>query len=195
MSFSAISPIQWNLIARFIPTMKIKSLLLASGLSLVLCAVAQPSIAADESAMKTTAKETAFIKKAAGGGMTEVELGKLASEKGGSQEVKDFGDKMVKDHSKINDNLKEVAGKLNVTLPDKVDSMHQAKIDKMNKMSGASFDKAYVNGMIIAHDKDIAEFEKADKEAKSDDLKKFIEDSLPTMKEHLEMIKKFSQAK
>lgn len=174
--------------------MKIKPLF-TLGLAIALCASGQNIFAADENGAKATAAEKAFIKNAANGGMTEVNLGKLAAEKGESQEVKDFGNQMVKDHSKINDNLKEVAGKLGVTLPDKVNAKHQAKIDKMEKMSGAAFDKAYVNGMVMAHEKDIAEFEKAGKEVKNEDLKKFIDDSVPTMKEHFEMIKQFSQAK
>ena len=175
--------------------MKTKYLIVTLGLALALSAYGPHSFAADETEMKATTMEKTFIKKAAMGGMTEVKLGEMASQKGDSKEVKGFGDKMVKDHTKINDNLKEVAGKLGATVPEDLDAMHKAKVAKMDKMSGAAFDKAYVNGMIMAHEKDIAEFQKADKEVKSDDLKKFIEDSIPTMQEHLEMIKKFSQAK
>jgi putative membrane protein len=102
---------------------------------------------------------------------------------------------MVKDHSKANDQLKEVASKMGVSVPDKVDAMHQEKLAKMSKMSGAAFDKTYVMDMIKAHQKDIAEFETADKQVKNADLKKFIEDTVPVMKEHLEMIQKFDQAK
>ena len=174
--------------------MKIKTLI-TLGLAIALSALGQNIFAADAKEANASASEKAFMKKAADGGMTEVELGKLAADKGGSQEVKDFGDKMVKDHTKIGDNLKEIAGKLDVTLPEKVSEKHQAKIDKLGKMSGAAFDKTYVNEMVMAHEKDIAAFEKAGKEAKNEDLKKFIDDSVPTMKEHLEMVKKFSQAK
>ena len=67
---------------------------------------------AKDKEMKTEGMDAAFIPKAASGGMTEVELGKLAAEKGASQEVKDFCNRMVKDHSKANDELKEVAGKI-----------------------------------------------------------------------------------
>jgi len=145
--------------------------------------------------MKTGGVDAAFIPKAASGGMTEVELGKLAAEKGASQEVKDFGNQMVKDHSKANDELKEVAGKMNVTVPEKVDAKHQAMIAKMSALSGAAFDKAYVKGMVKAHKEDIAFFESADKEVKNEDLKKFIENTIPVMKEHLAMIEKFDQVK
>ena len=184
--------------ARSIHTMKIKTLAFTLGLAAALCAPWQQSFAADEDttgAAKATASEKMFIKKAADGGMTEVELGKLAAEKGGSSDVKDFGNQMVKDHSKINDDLKEVAGKMNVTVPGKLSAKHHATIEKMSGMSGADFDKAYVPAMVKDHEMDIAEFERADKMVKNPDLKKFIEDSIPMMKDHLEKIKKFDQAK
>jgi putative membrane protein len=176
--------------------MKTKSITLAFGLAALLSLPLRLSSGADGVASnKPTAMEKTFIKKAAGGGIMEVELGRLAAEKGGSDEVKDFGNQMVKDHSKINDNLKEVAAKLNVTMPSGTSSKHHAAIEKMSGLSGADFDKAYVAAMVTDHEKDIAEFEKADKEVKNPDLKKFIEDALPMMKDHLEKIKKFDQAK
>lgn len=163
------------------------------GLAAALCAP-QALWAADKDA-KATATETAFIKKAADGGMAEVELGKIAAEKGGSDEVKDFGNQMVKDHTKANDDLKEVAAKMSVEVPATLSEKHQAKAKKMSAMSGAAFDKAYVAGMIQAHETDIAAFEKAAKEVKNADLKEFIEETVPVMKHHLEMVKKFDQAK
>ena len=176
--------------------MKIKTLLLTLGLAALVAAPLQQTFAADaEMSAKATAKEKAFIKKAADGGMTEVELGQLAAEKGGSEEVKDFGSKMVKDHGKMNDDLKDVAGKMSVEVPAKISAKHKALIDKMAGMSGAEFDQAYVKEMVKDHEKDIAEFEKAGQEVKNEDLKKFIDSSLETMKGHLEMIKKFDQAK
>lgn len=136
-----------------------------------------------------------FIKKAANGGMTEVELGKIAQDKGQKQEVKDFGARMVKDHGKANDDLKSVAAKMNIEVPDKVNAKHQATIDKFSKMSADSFDAAYVKEMIKDHKKDIAEFEEAQGEVKNEDLKKFINDTVPVMKEHLEMVQKIEVSK
>ena len=102
---------------------------------------------------------------------------------------------MVKDLGNANDDLKSVASKLQVTLPDKVSAAHQAKIDKMSKMSGDAFDAAYVKGMVEDHEKTVADFEQAASMAKSDDLKKFISDTLPVVKEHLKMAKEMQGAK
>src|SRR5947207_5394863 len=111
------------------------------GLAIVL-AVGHAAFAAEPEGTKATAKEKAFIMKAANGGMAEVEMGKLAADKGGSDAVKDFGNRMVKDHSKANDQLKDVAANMGVTIPDKVNAKEQAMIDKLSAMSGSEFDKA-----------------------------------------------------
>ena len=64
-----------------------------------------------------SAADRHFMDKAAQGGMAEVELGQLAEQNASSQEVKDFGKRMVTDHSKANDELKQLASKQDVTLP------------------------------------------------------------------------------
>src|SRR5688500_14725755 len=66
------------------------------------------------------ASDAEFVTAAASGGMLEVELGKVASQKGAAAEVKKFGDHMVTDHSKANTELKSLAGKKNWTIPAKM---------------------------------------------------------------------------
>jgi putative membrane protein len=160
-------------------------------LTTAVCLAKEKAKTADEG----SSTDTAFIKKAANGGMTEVELGKVAQKNGTKDDVKSFGERMVKDHGKANDDLKSVASKMNVEVPDKVNAKHQATIDKLSKMSGESFDKAYVKEMVKDHEKDIAEFEKAQGEVKNEDLKKFISDTVPVMKEHLSMVKEMQGSK
>jgi putative membrane protein len=171
-----------------------KTLTLILGLGTVIAL--SPAFSADEKKSdKPAAADSAFMMKAADGGMTEVELGKVAEKNGQKDDVKKFGADMVKDHGKANDDLKSVAGKMNVTLPDKVSAKHQAKIDQMSKMSGDAFDIAYIKGMVEDHEKTVADFEKASGTVKNADLKKFIDDTLPVIKGHLEMAKKMQTAK
>lgn len=172
--------------------MKTLTYILALGTVVVLSST---FAAEKEKSDKASAIDTTFIKKAADGGMTEVELGKVAEKNGQRDDVKSFGSQMVKDHGKAGDNLKSVASKMNVTVPDKVSAKHRAMIDKMSKMSGAAFDTAYIKAMVEDHEKDVAEFEKARGQVSNEDLKKFIDDTVPVIKGHLEMVKKMQSAK
>ena len=126
-----------------------------------------------------------FMVKAAGGGMFEVEAGKLAESKGKSESVKSFGSMLQKDHSAANDELKALAGKKNVTLPAAVPPHMQKKLDKLAKSK--DFDKDFMKEVgITDHKKDIADFEKASKSAKDPDVKAFASKTLPTLKHHLD---------
>jgi putative membrane protein len=130
-----------------------------------------------------------FMAEAAQGGMAEVELGKLAASKGASKEVKDFGSKMVADHSKANAELKALAAKKKVTLPTDVNSEQKSEKDKLSNLSGAAFDKEYVNAMVEDHEKDVADFQRQADAATDAEVKAFAAKTLPTLKSHLEMIK------
>lgn len=130
-----------------------------------------------------------FMTKAAQGGMAEVTLGQLASSKATNADVKAFGDRMVTDHSKLNDELKQLAQTKGVALPTDVDKESKDTADKLTKASAKAFDKEYISDMVTDHEKDVKEFEKHSKSAKDPDLKTWVTNSLPTLQEHLKMAK------
>ena len=130
-----------------------------------------------------------FMVKVADVGMTEVKLGQMAQDKGMSQRVKDFGAMMVKDHSAAGDELKNLAGQKNVTLPATVGDDHQKKIDDLNKKTGKDFDKAYIKAMVDGHESAVNDFEKASKNTKDADIKAWVDKTLPTLKMHLDSAK------
>jgi putative membrane protein len=130
-----------------------------------------------------------FAMKAAQGGMAEVQLGKLAVDRASSQKVKDFGQKMVDDHSKASDQLKSIAAKENLTLPTSLSTKDQALKDRLSNLSGPAFDKAYMNSMVKDHETDIAEFQKEANSGSNPDLKNFASQTLPTLQQHLDLAK------
>ena len=130
-----------------------------------------------------------FIKKAAQGGLAEVELGKLATEKAASPEVKQFGQRMVDDHGKANDQLKQVASQKGITVPEKLNDKDAATKTRLEKLSGKAFDRAYMQDMVADHTKDVSEFRTESKSAKDPDVKSFASQTLPTLKDHLKEAK------
>lgn len=136
---------------------------------------------------KLTPADTTFVRKAAEGGMAEVKLGQLALEKASSKVVKEFGERMVKDHSKAGDDLKEVASKKGITLRDSLNATDKALYDRLSKLSGDDFDKAYMQAMIKDHEEDVAEFRRESQSAKDPDIRQFTSKTLPTLEEHLRL--------
>lgn len=126
-----------------------------------------------------------FAKEAAGGGMAEGKLGQLAADKGSSNFVKQFGQKMVDDHAKANDNLKSVASKNNITLPDNMPAKDQALYDRLSKLSGKQFDSAYIAAMKTDHKGDIAAFKREANSGTAPDVKEFASGILPVIQQHL----------
>jgi len=129
-----------------------------------------------------------FILAAAQGGMTEVKLGEMAAQKGMRDDVKAFGQMMVKDHTAINDDLKALAAQKGVTLPDSLDAKHQRMVDKMAALTGSEFDDAYIGGMIKDHKMDAKEFKAESAETKDADIKSFVDKSIPVVDGHLKRI-------
>jgi putative membrane protein len=136
---------------------------------------------------RKASSDQAFAKRAAEGGMAEVKLGQLAQEKGSSQAVKDFGKRMVDDHNKANDQLKQAASKQSIDLPSDVKPRDKAQYDKLSKLSGTDFDRAYARMMVRDHNKDVAEFQREANNGKDSDLKSFASSTLPTLQDHLKM--------
>ena len=137
--------------------------------------------------------DATFVKMAASGGMLEVELGKIAAAKAKNADVKKFGEHMVKDHSKANEELKAAAKAAGIEVPAKLTDKNQKTLDMFKDFKGDDFDRAYVKDMVKDHEEDVAMFTRASKELKNKDLKDFATKTLPTLKEHLEMIKKLDQ--
>lgn len=147
------------------------------------CSMALPALAAG----KLTMSEKSFVKEAASGGMMEVELGQIAKEKGKSQDVKDFAQRMVTDHGKANDELKTAVGG-KYELPTKLELKHKTTLEKL-KGTSEDFDRKYAEAMVKDHKKDVEKFRKASKKVKDPELKGWIDKTLPTLEQHLQAAK------
>jgi putative membrane protein len=138
-------------------------------------------------ASQLSSQDQKFIMDAAKGGMMEVELGRLAAQKASSADVKSFGQRMVDDHSKANSQLKSIASQKGVTLPTTLPADMRQEMDKMAKLSGAEFDKMYMSHMLKDHKKDVSEFEKQASKGDDSSVKGFAQQTLPTLREHMQM--------
>ena len=131
--------------------------------------------------------DQAFATKAAAGGQAEVSLGQLATKNAASPQVRQFGQRMVTDHTQADQELQAIARKQNMMLPEKPDAASVAMEQRLQALKGAQFDAAYAAAMVEDHQKDIAEFEQEAASGKDPAMKAFAEKYLPVLKHHLQM--------
>lgn len=136
-----------------------------------------------------------FIRKAAEGGLAEVALGQLAAEKGTSDEVKIFGQKMVTDHTAINNNMKPIAESFGVMFPRKPNKEDQAEFDKLTALSGETFDTEYLSYMVKDHHKDLREFRMEAMATTDPALREAVDKASTVIREHMMMVDKMAREK
>ncbi|HEY1040120.1 MAG TPA: DUF4142 domain-containing protein [Bacteroidia bacterium] len=134
-------------------------------------------------------RDRKFAEKAAMANLMEIKLGELAQTNGQSAEVKMHGSHMVRDHSKANENLSDLAKRKNVSVPTSLDEKHMKAYNKLAKKTGKEFDKAYIKCMVKKHKKAVCLFEKEEKKGGDSEFRSFASSTLPTLKDHKQMSK------
>jgi putative membrane protein len=144
-----------------------------------------PAAILSKTSAGVTVADTTFLKKAASGGIAEVELGQLAVERASNPDVKQFAQRMVSDHTKANSQLKQVAAEEHIRLPQALTAKDKAIKDALARLSGDDFDRAYMKDMVQDHRQDVAEFERESKSTQDPAVKGFAMQTLPTLRDHL----------
>lgn len=137
-------------------------------------------------------KDKMFVRKAAEGGLAEVQLGKLAVEKGASDDVKSFGQKMVDDHTQLNKEMSQVADSIGAMLPKKMGKADQAEYEKLNGLSGDEFDKEYIAYMMKDHHEDLREFRVAASSTVDSNVKNVADNGARVIRAHMVMVDKMA---
>jgi len=156
-------------------------------MGLAAAALAAGLAAAQSKTANRLAADNMFVMTAAEGGMAEVQMGQLAAQHASDAMVKQFGQRMIDDHSKANDELKKVASEQGLTLPTTVNAKQQATLDRLAKLNGAAFDRAYMQDMVKDHKEDVGEFKKEAASGDNPQVKAFASKTLPTLEEHLRL--------
>ncbi len=134
--------------------------------------------------------DTVFMAKAAIGGMAEVELGNMAMAKSTNENVKSVANMIVEDHKKANEELMTIAKEKNFVLPTTLDAEHQAMSDNLRDLTGTAFDKAYIDAMVTAHQKNLDMMQDESEHAADAKLKDFATKTSPVIQMHLQQVQK-----
>lgn len=128
-----------------------------------------------------------FVKRAADRRATEIELGKLAQEKGSNDAVKQFGKRVVEDGSRTDQSLAAAAARVNVEVPSELPRSGKKTVDKLAKLSGPEFDRAFAKTMVSNQKDDVTSYSEEAQSGRVPEVKEFAAKSLPIVQEHRKM--------
>jgi putative membrane protein len=137
--------------------------------------------------------DKAFVREALQGGIAEIQLGQLALQKSSNPDVKQFAQKMVDDHTKLGDAMKQVAQQMSVKPPDSISGKDKSTMAKLNALNGDEFDKAYIKDMVKDHKQDEKEFKQEANNTSNPALKDLISQGGQMIGQHLQMIEQIAQ--
>ena len=126
--------------------------------------------------------------------MFEVQAGQLAAQKSQSQDVQQFGQKMVQDHTQLGDALKPIAAQMGVKVPDKLSKKDAELLVKLQGMSGAQFDNAYIKAMVKDHKEDQSQFRQEADNTQNPQLKQAAQQGAQMITEHLHLAEQIAKA-
>lgn len=150
--------------------------------------LAGAALSFNAAAESVNSKDKSFMTNAAEAGHAEIEASKIALEKSSNQAVKDYAQKMIDQHTTVDEQLKQLASSKDVTLPAEPSMAQRAKIAILEKLKGNTFDKRYASMIgVSAHEDAVKLFQKSSKEAQDPDVKTFAAKTLPGLQEHLQM--------
>jgi putative membrane protein len=149
-------------------------------------AAASPAFAQSTSAKSPSSMTTKFVTDAAMTDMTEIQEGRLAQDEAATPAYKDFGKMLVDDHTKSSQKLKTAASKSGATVPADLDAAHKKKVSEMQALSGAKFENKFKSEQVSGHQKAIKMYEDYAQKGDNADLKKFAQETLPTLNTHLQ---------
>jgi putative membrane protein len=145
--------------------------------------------------MAQNMKDKMFLRQAAEGGMAEVKLGQLATQKASSSDVKAFGQKMVDDHTALNNEMAPIADSMGVRVPKTLNKKDQAAYDKLSGLSGNDFDTEYLTMMVKGHHKDLRDFQDEAGNATDPTLKAAVQKGETVISQHTMMVDQLAQNK
>ena len=146
-----------------------------------------------QAAGQTSAVDKMFVSKAMQGGMAEVQLGQMTLQKTNNDQVKQFAQRMIDDHTKMNDQMKPVAQQLGVDVPKQVSKKDRATMAKLDALSGPAYDQAYIKDMIKDHKQDLSDFQMEASSGQDQTVKDAASQGSKVIAQHLQMAQQMAK--
>jgi putative membrane protein len=174
--------------------MPVRHLIAMAGGGLLIAALPLSSIHAQAKPATTKATfikgdsiqaDSKFIREATADNLLEVRLGELAERKATNPTVKQFAQRMVTDHQKMEDQWTDMASKHGMPFQPRLGTRHEQKLDRLQRADQQAFDREYMTATIRNHMDDVTYFKNEGEAVHSAPVRKLVGYGLPLLQDHL----------
>lgn len=152
-----------------------------------------PQLNGTQAAGEASSQDKLFVSRALAGGMAEVQLGQLTLQKSNNEQVKQFAQRMIDDHTKLGEQMKSVAQQIGASVPTKISKKDRTTIAKLGTLSGSAYDQAYIKDMLKNHKQDLSDFQTEASSGQDQTVKDAASQGSQLIAQHLQMIQQIAQ--
>jgi len=142
---------------------------------------------------QTSPADRMFVENALKGNMAEVQLGQLALKKSSNEDIKQFAQRMIDDHTKLGDQMKPIAEQIGVKVPERPAKKDKTTMAKLEALNGDAFDQAYIKDMVKDHKTDLNDFKTEAEDGSNPAVKQAANQGAQVIGQHLQMIEQIAQ--
>jgi len=144
---------------------------------------------AQGTAPKMAVSDSLFAAAAASGGLAELTLSELGLQRATDPELKQFSQRMIDEHTRMNNELIQLAAQKQIPLPRMSDARAQFCAQSLAGLSGEEFDRCYAKAQLVCHMDAVGTFEAEAERGQDPQVKALAAKALPHIKDHLRAIR------
>ena len=164
-------------------------LMCVAGAAMLLCS----HVGSSQDTTDASSSDRKFVHAALQGGIAELKLGELAAQRGKSDDVKQFGQKLVNDHTRFIDRMRQIAQEEGIGVPEGIRGRDKALEMRLGELSGNAFDRAFIEAMVLDHRKDLSEFQKEANFGNDTSIRNAASEGAQIIGEHLQLAEQLAQ--
>jgi putative membrane protein len=137
--------------------------------------------------------DSAFISEVNASNAAEIRLARMADNRAQNEQVKDFAEKLVTDHTRMNTELATVSSRGGLQVTANISPRHQEQVTRLGRLNGEEFDRAFMAAMVQNHQQGVSTFQTRGNSAQSAEVRQFVTRNLSTLQEHLTLAQRVSR--
>ena len=137
--------------------------------------------------------DAGFVREVNSDNQMQIEMAQLARQRSKNAQVRQFAEKIITDHNRLQNQWNAMASQNGVTLHQGLGPLHKEKITNLKKASDKNFDKAYMVTLIQQYSDETSYWQKEGRASQSSQVRQLVNSGLPTLEQNFNEAKRIGR--